>query len=69
MLKRIKNPDLAAIVAMLLALAAEVVTQLARDESLLEQLPPWLGPVLLAAAAAVRLQLQRAPAQAPALEE
>lgn len=69
MLSRIKNPDVAAIVAMLLAIAAEVVTQLASDQSLLERLPPWLGPVLLAAAAAVRLQLQRATAQAPAPEE
>lgn len=56
MLERLRNPDIAAIVTMLLALAAEAVTQIANDESLLGQLPPWLAPVLLTIAALLRLR-------------
>lgn len=58
-MSRIKNPDVAAIVAMLGTLLAEVVVRIAADESLLAQLPPWLGPLVLAVAASLRLQLGR----------
>lgn len=56
MLARLKNPDVAALATMALALAAEVVVYLASDASLLAKLPPWLGPVLLAVAAVFRLR-------------
>lgn len=54
---RIKNPDVAAILTMVLALLAEVISRVAADASLLAMLPPWFGPVALAVAASLRLRL------------
>jgi hypothetical protein len=62
---RIKNPDVAAIVAMVSALGAEVISQIANDESLLGQLPPWLGPFLLAVAASLRIWSGKSSASQP----
>lgn len=55
----LKNPDLAAAVAMGSALVAELAVYLATDESLLGMLPGWLGPVVLAVAAFARWRLAR----------
>lgn len=62
----IKNPDVAAVSLMLVALLSEAITYLASSESLLAQLPPWLGPFVLAVAAVIRYRREQAklePAQ------
>lgn len=64
-MQRIKNPDVAAVVTMLLALAAEITTQVATDTSLLARLPPCLGPILLVVAASIRLRLSQSIASPP----
>lgn len=54
---KLKNPDIAAAAAMVMALVLEIAVYLASDESLLGQLPPALGPVIVTIAAIARWKL------------
>ena len=54
---KLKNPDVAAIVAVALALLVELASYLETHESVLELLPAWVGPLLLGGAALARFVL------------
>jgi len=54
---KLKNPDIAAVVAMVTALLVELASYLAADESLLAQLPPQIAPAVLLVAAFARWRL------------
>lgn len=56
-MSKIKNPDIAAAVAMALALLVEIAGYVAEDESLLAMLPPWLGPLVVFVAASARYRI------------
>jgi hypothetical protein len=58
-MNRLTNPDLAAFAAMLAALLLELALALAGSPSLLAQLPPWLGPIVVAVAAFARFKMGR----------
>ena len=54
---KLKNPDAAALLLLGSALIVELVAQMQADQTLLGQLPPWVGVALFWAAAAGRLYL------------
>lgn len=65
---KLKNPDIAALVAVGLALLVELASYLETNESALELLPAWVGPVVLGGAALARYVLSmRAATLTPAV--
>jgi len=54
---KLKNPDIAAVAAMVVALLVELAAYLSSDSSLLAQLPPQVAPAVLLVAAFARWRL------------